>query len=210
MRSLRTVVAVLALLLLIAGTAFATRTSLDRHLSPQAASNQPSDSEGEKNDESEAPESEAPESDAPESETPESEAPESEAPDSPHTNADTGDSGTGAQLSDAHAARLVDLLKSAGITASADELKTLAAKYGVGGAVRLEAWADATGKSVTDLGAMFDGGMGWGAIAKQLEQADSSLQLSPGIGWIMGHGHGNGHANANAAKHAQGSAGGSS
>jgi len=195
MRSLRTLVAVLALLLLVAGTAFATRTSLDRHLSPQAASNQPSDSEGEKDDESEAPESEAP---------------ESEALESPDTNGDTGDSGTGAQLSDAHAAQLADLLKSAGITASADELKTLAAKYGVGGAVRLEAWADATGKSVTDLGAMFDGGMGWGAIAKQLEQADSSLHLSPGIGWIMGHGHGNGHANANAAKHAQGSAAGSS
>ena len=44
--------------------------------------------------------------------------------------------------------------------------------------------------------------MGWGAIAKQLEQADSSLHLSPGIGWIMGHGHGNGHAKGNAAKHA--------
>ena len=200
MRSLRTVVAALALLLLIAGTAFATRTSLDRHLSLQAASNQPSDSDGGKDAETEAPESEAPES----------EAPEAEAPESPDTNADTSESGTGAQLTDTHAAQLVDLLKSAGITASADELKTLAAKYGVGGAVRLEAWADATGKSVTELGAMFDGGMGWGAIAKQLEQADSSLQLSPGIGWIMGHGHGNGHANANAAKHAQGSAGGSS
>ena len=86
----------------------------------------------------------------------------------------------------------------------------MAAKYGVGGAVRLEAWADATGKSVTELGAMFDGGMGWGAIAKQLEHADSSLHLSPGIGWIMGHGHGNGHANGNAAKHAQGSAAGPS
>ena len=40
MRSARTVVAVLALFLLIAGTAFATRTSLDRQLSVLAASNQ--------------------------------------------------------------------------------------------------------------------------------------------------------------------------
>ncbi len=198
MRSARTVVAVLALLLLIAGTAFATRTSLDRQLSVLAASNQPADSG--KDDESEAPESEEPDS----------EAPDSKAPESPDTDADTNESGTGAQLSDAHAAELVDLLKDAGITATAAELKTLAAKYGVGGAVRLEAWADATGKSVTELGAMFDGGMGWGAIAKQLEQADSSLHLSPGIGWIMGHGHGHAKANANAAKHAQGAAAGSS
>jgi hypothetical protein len=48
---------------------------------------------------------------------------------------------------------------------------------------------------------MFDSGMGWGAIAKQLEADDSSLNLSPGIGWIMGHGHGNenasAHSNAN-------------
>jgi len=184
MRSLRTVVAVLALLLLVAGTAFATRGTLDRHNSPLAASNQPSGSESEQENESEAP--------------------ESEAPDSPETKADTNESDAGAQLSDAHAAELVDLLKAAGITATAAELKTLAAKYGVGGAVRLEAWAKATGKTVAQLGALRDGGMGWGAIAHQLEKADSSLHLSPGIGWIMGHGHG--HGNSNAAKHAQGTA----
>jgi hypothetical protein len=180
-RSLRTVVAVLALLLVVAGSAFATRSNLDHRLATLAASNQPSDS-GKQKDKSQGPESEAPES--------------------PGTDADTNESETGAQLSDAHAAELVDLLKDAGITATAAELKTLAAKYGVGGAVRLEAWADATGKSVTELGAMFDGGMGWGAIARQLEQADSSLHLSPGIGWIMGHGHG--HEKAKAAKPAQG------
>src|SRR2546423_7010889 len=191
MRSLRTVVAVLALLLIVAGTAFAARTSLDRHQSPLAASNQPSGSE--KGDESEAPESEAPES----------EAPESEAPESP----DTNDSESGAQLSDAHAAELVDLLKAAGITATVAELKTLAAKYGVGGAVRLEAWAEASGKSVSELGVMFDAGKGWGAIAKEFEQADSSLHLSTRIGWGMGHGHGHGHANPNATKHAQGPTG---
>jgi hypothetical protein len=184
MRSLRTVVAVLALLLLVAGTAFATRSTLDRHTGPLAASNQPSDSESEQENESEAPESEAPES--------------------PDTKADTNESDAGAQITDAHAAELVDLLKAVGITATAAELKTLAAKYGVGGAVRLEAWAKATGKTVAQLGAMRDGGMGWGAIAHQLEKADSSLHLSPGIGWIMGHGHG--HGNSNATKHAQGTA----
>jgi len=125
MRSLRTVVAVLALLLLLAGTAFATRTTLHGQLGPQAASNQPFDSESEQENESEAPESEAP---------------ESEAPESPDTDANTNESDAGAQLSDAHAAELVDLLKAAGITATAAELKTLAAKYGVGGAIRLEEW----------------------------------------------------------------------
>jgi hypothetical protein len=183
MRSLRTVLAVVALLFLVAGTAFATRSSLDRHTGPFAASNQPSDSE-----------------DAKESE---SEEPESEAPESPNTHSGTNESQSGDQLSDAHAADLVDLLKNAGITATAAELKTLAAKYGVGGAVRLEAWAKASGKTVAELSAMRDGGMGWGAIAHQLEQADSSLHLSPGIGWIMGHGHGNGHGKGNSANNAQ-------
>jgi hypothetical protein len=195
MRSLRTLVAVLALLLLVAGTAFATRSTLDRHNGPLAASNQPSESESGQESESEAPESEAP---------------ESEAPKSPGSKADTNESDAGTQLSDAHAAELVDLLKAAGITATVAELKTLAAKYGVGGAVRLEAWAKATGKTVAQLTAMRDSGMGWGAIAHQLEKADSSLHLSPGIGWIMGHGHGHGNGNGNAAKHAQGSAGTSS
>ena len=76
MRSLRTIVAVLALLLLVAGTAFATRSTLDRHSGPLAASNQPSDSESEQESESEAPESEAPES--------------------PDTQANTNESDTGA------------------------------------------------------------------------------------------------------------------
>ena len=181
MRSLRTVLAVGALLLIVAGTAFAAKSSLDRHSGPLAASNQPSESE--------------------KAEASESEQPESEAPESPNT-PDTKDSDSGEQLTDAHAADLVDLLKSAGITATAAELKTLAAKYGVGGAVRLEAWAKASGKTVAQLSALRDGGMGWGAIAHQLEQANSSLNLSPGIGWIMGHGHGHSHGQSNAAKHA--------
>jgi hypothetical protein len=167
-RSVRTIVAALALLLLVAGTAFATRSpNAAEHQSPLAASHQPS-SPGASDEEKEAQEQDN----------------------------DANEADEGAQLTDDHASQLVDLLAAAGITATADELKALAAKYGVGGAVRLEAWAKATGKSVDELGAMFDSGMGWGAIAKQLEADDSSLNLSPGIGSIMGHGHGNANANA--------------
>lgn len=166
-RTIRVIVAALALLLIAGGTAFATRsTTGEEHRAPAA---------------SHAPQS--PEADDP------SESPEAK-------DADPADGG--AQLTDDHAAALVDLLAAQGIDATADELKTLAETYGVGGAVRLEAWAKATGKTVDELAAMFDGGMGWGAIAKQLEAEDASLDLSPGIGWIMGHGHGNANPNANA------------
>jgi hypothetical protein len=172
-RSVRTILAALALLLLVAGTAFATRSpNAGERQSPLAASHQPS---------------------SPDASDEEKEAQEQDT--------DANETDAGAQLTDDHASQLVDLLAAAGITATADELKALAAKFGVGGAVRLEAWAKATGKSVDELGAMFDSGMGWGAIAKQLEADDSSLNLSPGIGWIMGHGHGNenasAHSNAN-------------
>jgi len=71
------------------------------------------------------------------------------------------------------------------------EFKALAAKVGVGGAVRVLAFAfaKASGMSTTDLLAMFQGGKGWGEIAH-------TLGLHPGIGWIMsgGHGKGQGHA----------------
>jgi hypothetical protein len=109
--------------------------------------------------------------------------------------------GAGEPLTDDHAAKLVDLLKAQEIDVTADQLKTLAAKYGVGGAVRLVSWAKLSGKTVDELAAMFDAGQGWGSIRKDLEAADDALSLSPGIGWIMGHGHGNQNANAN---HGQG------
>jgi len=173
-RTTRIIVAVLALLLLVAGTALATRsTNGEQHRSAVAASHQPRSSTAD--DPSESPDSDTPTTDSP-------------------------DTSEGAQLSDDHASVLVGLLAAQGITATADELKTLAAKYGVGGAVRLEAWAEATGKSVTDLASMYDAaGVGWGAFAHQLEQSDSSLNLAPGIGWIMGHGHGNANSHAAAA-----------
>ena len=90
-------------------------------------------------------------------------------------------------------AQAVDRLGAAGIQATADQLGELAASYGLGGAVRLMAWADATGKSVEELRAMRDGGAGWGQMA-------GDLGVSPGIGSIMGRG-----ANA-AAQHGRESA----
>jgi hypothetical protein len=81
--------------------------------------------------------------------------------------------------------RLVDKMDDAGIETDADTIAALAAEYGVGGAVRLLAWADASGMSTGDLADMFDSGLGWGEIARELD-------LHPGIGSIMGNGGGNG------------------
>ena len=97
--------------------------------------------------------------------------------------------------------RLVDRLADAGIDTDAETLAVLAADHGVGGAVRLVTWADASGMDVSELAAMFDSGMGWGAIAHQLMEGDSSLDLSPGIGWVVGRGHANGHGQATAEAH---------
>ncbi|MGI9000022.1 MAG: hypothetical protein ACR2GO_10000 [Candidatus Limnocylindria bacterium] len=71
-------------------------------------------------------------------------------------------------------------------------LSDLAARYGLGGAVRLLAWSEQTQMDVEELAAMRDGtdtepGLGWGRIAKDLE-------LHPGIGSIMGNGHGRDNA----------------
>jgi hypothetical protein len=62
----------------------------------------------------------------------------------------------------------------------------LAARYGLGGAVRLYAWADETGMTVDELALMRDGDgtpVGWGRLAKD-------LGVHPGIGSIMGNGRG--------------------
>ena len=121
----------------------------------------------------------------------------SKAPTSP----DAEDEAGSEPLTADHAARLLDLLSTAGIDGvTADQLTALAAKYGVGGAVRLEAWATASGKSVAEVGAMVDSGKGWGAIAQELNDANASLNLSPGIGWIMSGGHGHGAGSAAKAK----------
>ena len=74
-------------------------------------------------------------------------------------------------------------------------LSDLATRYGVGGAVRVMAWAadpddEATIESITALrdGDGTEGSsMGWGRIAKE-------LGFHPGIGSIMGNGGGHGQA----------------
>lgn len=94
----------------------------------------------------------------------------------------------------AHAA---DRLRASEIAVDDAVLSDLATRYGLGGAVRVLAWAadpddDATVESIT---AMRDGdgtegsAMGWGRIAKE-------LGFHPGIGSIMGNGGGHGRDNA--------------
>jgi hypothetical protein len=98
----------------------------------------------------------------------------------------------------AHAA---DRLRASGIgvddPALEAQLSELASVYGLGGAVRIIAWAaeNALDATVDDIRGMRDSGgpeggeMGWGQIAKQLD-------VHPGIGSIMGNGGGHGRANA--------------
>ena len=77
-------------------------------------------------------------------------------------------------------------LLDAGIEVDAAEFDELVAVHGVGGAVRLYAWADAKGMPVSEIAALreVDGQpVGWGRIAKDLE-------VHPGIGSIMGRGPG--------------------
>jgi len=163
-RYARILIAVLALLLVVAGSALATKGGKSaEHRSPMAASHQPESSDAER------------------------------------TDTDT-ESAEGTP-SDKLLGRLVDRLADAGIDTDAETLAVLAADHGVGGAVRLVTWADASGMDVSELAAMFDSGMGWGAIAHQLMEGDSSLDLSPGIGWVVGRGHANGHGQATAEAH---------
>ena len=83
----------------------------------------------------------------------------------------------------------VDRLQASGHDADAGTVSDLAATYGVGGAVRLIAWAEASGHSVDEIRAMRDGGQGWGQIARD-------LGVQPGIGSIMGNGGGHGRETA--------------
>lgn len=94
-----------------------------------------------------------------------------------------------AEAEDADDGAMVALerLSDAGIEADAAEFEDLAARYGVGGAVRIYAWADATGMTVDEIAAMRDGDgdgqpVGWGRLAKD-------LGVHPGIGSIMGGGN---------------------
>ena len=84
----------------------------------------------------------------------------------------------------AHAA---DRLSAHGLSVDETQLADLAGRYGLGGAVRLVAWADETGMTVDEIAAMRDGdgtdgsAMGWGQIAHE-------LGVHPGIGAVMGGG----------------------
>lgn len=102
--------------------------------------------------------------------------------------------------------RIVARLGDHGIETDAGMLADLADRYGVGGAVRILAWADAAGVSAEEIAAMFDSGLGWGEIAGQLNGDDESLHLSPGIGWLMGNGHAGGDGPGNGVGHAYGRA----
>lgn len=85
--------------------------------------------------------------------------------------------------SPANLQRIVARLAERGITTTSADLGALAAKVGVGGAVRVLVFADAAGKTPAEIVALFESGKGWGVIAKE-------LGLRPGIGSIMGNGHG--------------------
>ena len=163
-RYARVLIAVLALLLVVAGSALATKGGKSaEHRSPMAASHQPESNDAERTD--------------------------------------AGTESAEGAPSDKLLGRLVDRLADAGIDTDAETLATLAADHGVGGAVRLVTWADASGMDVSELAAMFDSGLGWGEIAHQLMEDDPSLDLSPGIGWVIGKGHANGQGQATAEAH---------
>jgi hypothetical protein len=99
-----------------------------------------------------------------------------------------------------NADRVVELLDDQGITTDNAELDELADTYGLGGAVRVLAFADAAGVDPSEIAAMRDAGMGWGQIARALAEEHDGFDLKPGIGWIMrghsqveGQGQGQGH-----------------
>ncbi|MDQ5841463.1 MAG: hypothetical protein M3537_10065 [Chloroflexota bacterium] len=88
-----------------------------------------------------------------------------------------------------NAERVVELLDDQEITTDTAELDALADVYGLGGAVRILAFADAAGVEPSEIAEMREDGMGWGQIARALAEEDEEFDLKPGIGWIMG-GHG--------------------
>ena len=166
-RYLRTIIAALALLLLAATAAFAApgQKGLENR-NPAAASHQPS-------------------SDAPDESEAEQAADEQEAD---QQDVDAEDASVpSSKLLD----RIVENFANDGVETDADTVAGLAADYGVGGAVRIISWADAAGVDPSEITDMFDSGMGWGQIAKQLNTDHEDANLSPGIGHVMSNGHGN-------------------
>ena len=80
----------------------------------------------------------------------------------------------------------IDRLAANEIAVDEAVFNDLAARYGVGGATRIAAWASETGMTVDEIAAMRDGDgetpVGWGRLARD-------LGVHPGIGSIMGNGH---------------------
>lgn len=180
-RYIRTFVAALALLLLVAGAAFAAPGEKGlEHRAPAAASHEPGA------DDPEASKTEEPT---------DVETTDEQKADEQSDTADTA--GPSAKLLD----RIVENFANLDIETDADTVAGLAADYGVGGAVRIVSWADAAGVDPSEITDMFDSGMGWGQIVKELNATDDSLDLSPGIGHVMSNGHGNGgdHPHGNSA-----------
>jgi hypothetical protein len=82
--------------------------------------------------------------------------------------------------------RAIDRLAESDIEVTdAAAFEELAGQYGLGGAVRLHAWAAETGMTVDEIADLRDGDgttpVGWGKLAKD-------LGVHPGIGSIMGNG----------------------
>ncbi len=164
-------VAVLALLL-AGGTAFAATAMT---LAPARAERPSGEQRIARASESPEPSESAEPSESPEA----SESPE------PSESAEPSEASAGPEtVSAANVDRIVARLAAAGITTTADDFSALAAKVGVGGAVRILSFARASGKTADEILAMFQAGKGWGQVARELK-----VSVGPGIGWIMGKGH---------------------
>ena len=107
-----------------------------------------------------------------------------EAKESPDTDEDADGTPSAANL-----ARIVERLHAAGITTDSGALAALAAKVGVGGAIRVLRFAAASGKTSAEILALFESGKGWGVIARELA-GDPKFTIGPGNGSVMGKGHG--------------------
>jgi hypothetical protein len=117
-----------------------------------------------------------------------------------------------------NAERVVKLLDDAGVTIHDEtneetpidttDLDLLADVYGLGGAVRILAFADAAGVEPSVVAEMRADGMGWGEIARALAEDHEEFDLKPGIGWIMrGQGQGQGLGQGQGQGHGQGGGG---
>jgi hypothetical protein len=167
-------------LLLLASTALAVGPSG----SPDASAQASASAEASESTPSAASASLAPSSSPSVASTPApSKQPKSASPETAETDEDSDGPPSAEKIAD-----IVGRLTAAGVPATTLQVQVLSTKVGIGGAVRVLAFAQASGKTPAQILAMFDAGKGWGQIDHEL-----GLSIGPGIGWIMGHGHGHGH-----------------